>query len=438
MTWINVRDFPYSNDFCRRIYCRCYYFFYYYYCYYLGGGINLEEFLLFLRHQLQETNSKLNALTMFPIMSLKSDASNARFVPPSEGRLTVTVADGMRPKEHYKVISESDRDRIQFLAAQSGELVNMTSYGIQAYRIRYGEALSITEAMLRESSNRIFILGKVLPQLATTSDARKLANKVLKSSKIDMARLKRELGAFTRPAFGNPDGFYSLDLTSTMDRLCISRLIEWSSFVAFTRSSKSMLGYGYLGDCSQLGNWSCFRNITLNGKSFVLSMSALPPKSGKLEFDFVSQRRKGPDDFKLSDVRVVNMLISHFLLRPEERDKALARLEASKKQTNRTLKGDGKTVYERPMRVAKEISLLCEDFYQNLQCRSEQVEESKQQEAVKVVLQMDAKIEKIKLRIKKDFIMTPKSVRQFLSLQSLDSILYLYDEHKGHEWVSNM
>ena len=322
MTWINVRDFPYSNDFCRRIHCRCYYFFFYYYCYYLGGGINLEEFLLFLRHQLQETNSKLNALTMFPIMSLKSDASNARFVPPSEGRLTVTVADGMRPKEHYKVISESDRDRIQFLAAQSGELVNMTSYGIQAYRIRYGEALSITEAMLRESSNRIFILGKVLPQLATTSDARKLANKVLKNSKIDMARLKRELGAFTRPAFGNPDGFYSLDLTSTMDRLCISRLIEWSSFAAFTRSSKSMLGYGYLGDCSQLGNWSCFRNITLNGKSFVLSMSALPPKSGKLEFDFVSQRRKGPDDFKLSDVRVVNMLISHFLLRPEERDKA--------------------------------------------------------------------------------------------------------------------
>jgi hypothetical protein len=90
------------------------------------------------------------------------------------------------------------------------------------------------------------------------------------------------------------------------------------------------------------------------------------------------------------------------------------------------------------MRVAKEISLLCEDFYQNLQCRSEQVEESKQQEAVKVVLQMDAKIEKIKLRTKKDFIMTPKSVRQFLSLQSVDSVLYLYDEHKDHEWVSNM
>lgn len=66
------------------------------------------------------------------------------------------------------------------------------------------------------------------------------------------------------------------------------------------------------------------------------------------------------------------------------------------------------------------------------------MEESKQQEAVKVVLQMDAKIEKIKLRTKKDLIMTPKSVRQFLSLQSVDSILYLYDEHKGHEWVSNM
>ena len=66
----------------------------------------MEEFLLFLRHQLLETNSKLNALAMFPIMGLQSDPTNARFVPPSEGKLTVTVADGMRPKEHYKVISE--------------------------------------------------------------------------------------------------------------------------------------------------------------------------------------------------------------------------------------------------------------------------------------------------------------------------------------------
>ena len=404
---------------------------------YVGGGINLEEFLLFLRHQLQETNSKLNALTMFPIMGLQSDASKTRYVPPAEGKLTVTIADGMMPKEHYKVISDSDRDRIQYLAAQSGELVNMTTYGIQSYRIRYGEALSITEAMLKESSNRIFILGKVLPQLATASDARKLANKVLKNSKIDMARLKRELGAFTRPIFGNPDGFYSLDLTSAMDRLCISRLIEWSSFMAFTRSSKSMLGYGYLGDCSQSGNWSCFRNITLNGKLFALSTTSIPPRSGKLEFDFVSQRRCGPDDFKLSDVRVVNTLISYFLLRADERERALERLETSKKQSNRTLKGDAKTVYERPMRVAKEISLLCEDFYNNLNCRAEQVEESKQKEAVKVALLIDAKIEKIKLRIKKEFILSRRNVQPLLSLPSLDSVIHLYEEHKDHEWVNS-
>lgn len=46
----------------------------------------------------------------------------------------------------------------------------------------------------------------------------------------------------------------------------------------------SRLGYGVLGDCSQKGNWSSFRNELFNGKPVVVSTEfASPmPRSGAL------------------------------------------------------------------------------------------------------------------------------------------------------------
>ena len=340
--------------------------------------------------------------------------------------------DGITPKEHYRVISDVDRRCIHNLASQSGEVINMTSFGIQTYRIRFSEAYSIVESMQKESNNNIFILGKVLPQLATAADARKLVNKVLKHNKLEIARLKREQGALLRPILGNADGYYLLDLSVPNDRLCLTRLVEVSATRSYERGTESFLGYGALGDCSQKGNWSCFRNEWFNGKPVDITMEFISPmpKSGRLEFDFVSERRCGPHDFVLSDVRVVNMLIHLFLLRPDERDLALQRFAKCKAQTDRTLNGDGKTVYEVPTAIAKEVGLLMEDFYDKLHCRADQVEKCRQAESVKMVLQIDEKLAKIKAKIQKDIVMTRRNALKFLSLISLNEVVNLAEVHR--------
>ena len=64
---------------------------------------------------------------------------------------------------------------------------------------------------------------------------------------------------------GNPNGYYTLDLTKIMDRMCIERLLEVSATTAAKRCEESKLAYGRVGDLSQKGNWSSFRNERYNG-----------------------------------------------------------------------------------------------------------------------------------------------------------------------------
>lgn len=75
---------------------------------------------------------------------------------------------------------------------------------------------------------------------------------------------------------------------------------------------------GRVGDTSQKGNWSCFRNETLNFKTpFIVTIEADIPKKGVLEFDFMSSRRpsKGLYVFIYISIFVyVFMYIYYFML----------------------------------------------------------------------------------------------------------------------------
>lgn len=51
-----------------------------------------------------------------------------------------------------------------------------------------------------------------------------------------------------------------LDLSRDMDRICLARLLELSNTRKFHNMSGSKLGYGIVGDTSQYGTWSSFRN----------------------------------------------------------------------------------------------------------------------------------------------------------------------------------
>ena len=76
MTWINVRDFPYSNNFCRRIHCRCYYYYYYYYYYYHHYHQHHHH------HNILKTASILNMyVCSFPISNIDSETAERESSP---------------------------------------------------------------------------------------------------------------------------------------------------------------------------------------------------------------------------------------------------------------------------------------------------------------------------------------------------------------------
>lgn len=233
-----------------------------------------------------------------------------------------------------------------------------------------------------------FCFTQVLPQMISPTEARALVSKVLNNNKVEIQRLQREIGAAYRPIMGTCDGFYSLDLSNQMDKICLNRLIELSMTNTHYRSQKSNMGYGMVGDCSQKGNWTGFRNESFKGKPIAITSAfASPmPRTGRLEFDFVSERRPASDDFILSDVRVTNMLTKCFLLRTADRMEALRMLAKSKAASAKTLAGDGTTVYETPKEKAEEIGLHQYNFYENILLRHEQIDKARHNEMVTVTI----------------------------------------------------
>lgn len=123
--------------------------------------------------------------------------------------------------------------------------------------------LGFVQTMSKENANKISILVTILPHMASPADARQLVNKVLNSNKLEINRLKREIGqaykvrgksarrlkgslsavSGQQVIMGQPDGYYTLDLTQSMDRFCLTRLLE----ISMTRAHLRSVRFGTLG-----------------------------------------------------------------------------------------------------------------------------------------------------------------------------------------------
>lgn len=113
-----------------------------------------------------------------PIYVLKG--SGERYIPPREGTLFLSVVDAFARKPIFRVISSCDRDYINEVAEQTGETIQMTSFGVKSYKIRLDEALNLAGTMLRETRNTVGVVAKLLPQTSNSEDARALVKKVNK------------------------------------------------------------------------------------------------------------------------------------------------------------------------------------------------------------------------------------------------------------------
>ena len=114
----------------------------------------------------------------------------------------------------------------------------MSTYGVQAYKMRYHEALQVANKLTgiysiirvlticslynmgfnkflylhlyTGETPQVDILIRLLPLMANYMDARMLISKVLGGDKTEMQRLRREMGPELKPRIGCTDGHYTL------------------------------------------------------------------------------------------------------------------------------------------------------------------------------------------------------------------------------------
>ena len=181
--------------------------------------------------------------------------------------------------------------------------------------------------------------------LQNPSDARELLLYVTDGDRLSMGHIKQVIGYALKPLCGTYDGYYCLNLNMESSQLCLRRLLEVSESLRVKQSALSIVGgMGRVGDTSQRGNWSCFRNETLNHKTpYPLTVKSVIPKRGILEFDFMSTSRP-PKDKKLVAVttnRLFGVLERCKLMIPSDRHEALRYLNKCREDGNRVVGGTG-------------------------------------------------------------------------------------------------
>jgi hypothetical protein len=171
--------------------------------------------------------------------------------------------------------------------------MTMISSALQGVKLRLEEGLAIADTMLAENNDKVAAIKKLIMKMNDSEDARNLIFAILDGDRTAMLRLKRDLGLALKAILGNANGYYLLDLSKEMDRLCVDKLLEISMTKAYKRMERSKLGYGREGDLSQKGNFSSFRNESYNKTPFTMTAAfASPiPFHGKLEFDFSCTER---------------------------------------------------------------------------------------------------------------------------------------------------
>jgi len=305
--------------------------------------------------------------------------------------------DSFKRKAIFRTITNADKDFIEDIASGATDSISMTTFGVTNSKLRLDEALALYHTMALENSSKPKILAKILPQLSNAGDARLLVTKVLKNDRQEMLALKQTLGVAVRPLLGMCNGYYELDMSVPLDRLCLMRLLEISSSRAILLRNMKINPLSSKGarefDISQKKNrGSCFRNETFKGHPVVAdSKFATPlPRSGLLCFDFSGGEIANRDDMICSDQRVVKILNNLHLVPTRYCEDAMTKLERYAHLTTLTTKGTGHTIYEANWERGIAIGECMAEFYNAIPDRSKQLTEAKEEEEIRTIISLRA------------------------------------------------
>jgi hypothetical protein len=200
-------------------------------------------------------------------------------------------------------------------------------------KLPFAEATKLFDVLHQETGKTDRILANILPLLSDKNDAHKLLMRATKGRRKHLARVKLQMGSTLKAFSALTDGYYCLDLSDESSRRCIRQLLQINEDLRKYNGGKHPIGQQCrIGDTSQKGNWSCFRNEFLYtnpkepGRPIVLTLetyNAEIPKKGIIEFDFMSFRQPPPPSSSslkaISTKRLFAVLESCFIMMPYER-----------------------------------------------------------------------------------------------------------------------
>ena len=365
-----------------------------------GGVLELAEFLEFLSTQKEDATARIRELTeCFTVTSTK--APNNRYIPPLDGSISMLVTDAYM-SAGATVVSSEEHNFIMDIAQKAKEgQQQIVEYGIKGAKIRSKEAFAVYHFMLAEVRSPALVLEKLLPVLINYSEARIFVQQTIQNDPLILKRLRQTMGGCLNVILGHFNGWYSLDLSQEYDRICLAKLLEQSQSMKEQMLSDSVFEYGITGDVSQLGDWSSFRNVIVDGKFGIITTEMFNPMGhhGKLQFDFsgsgnlfmnikleqqfdTTETISYPPcflyivdktDYKasiISDKRVVNCLVLHGIVSSSSKAQTFNSLNMMKKECDAHFLGDGTFNNDCDERKAKNIQTHMLRFYANLLKRS--------------------------------------------------------------------
>lgn len=346
----------------------------------LGGKIDLNEFCMILKAHNREANARIKDILEKPLICEKSSLG-IRFMPPESGKLNLLVVNGFLKKSKYRIMTNCDHEYMQDMmkTISGATIVPSVLSSLPGTKLRLEEGTSFATSMLQESPDKVAAIKSLIQRMNEFEDVQNLINTVINERSADLTRLKQELGALLRPLLGNPNGYYCLDLSKNLDRICLSKLFEISTTSAVERMEDSKIACGRVGDLSQKGNFESFRNEIFDGVSITLtSKFAYPtmPKKGILEFDFSSVIRPRKDVSVLSDNRVLKVLMNNGLLQNKDLGLAIIFLGESLTKSEKLLSTNRVNHFECSLSRAKEIARHAEAFHTNILHRAQQYRDS--------------------------------------------------------------
>ena len=365
-----------------------------------GGTIGMVEFFMFLRTQLAEANDRLSDFLDTPIMSVRD--SGIKYVPPKEGKVYLEVIDSFKTKDIYKKMTAHDRAKMVEAAKTSTDTTGMINLAVPCFKMRMQEGINTFDNMIAEGGEKVKVAAKIMLQLKDAGESLRFLNRTLKDDPKDWKALKAELRYAVRPILGYPNGYYELDLTDEIDVFTLVRLCELSETMKEQRFQISSLGAGVVGDISQKGNWTCFRNETMivkvedeeTGKlvekveyveidsEFAREM----PKSGLLKFDFSTSSRPDRLEIQMSDVKLVKFMVHAKLITLREQMSVLDILKDLTKYCSKRAEISAKGIYSCTKAKSAEMGKTVDEFYENLNNRHIEMEAGKKKEEVNVML----------------------------------------------------